>query len=87
MKKTFNIPTDRIEEFTSPMVNGESLVVYHLYIDGNYSGTFTSKDAVINNLYERIKISMGVYWYDYFKDQISGTSGDHSRSEYHYTES
>lgn len=61
MKKTFNIPTYRIEEFTSPMVNGESLVVYHLYIDGNYSGTFTSKDAVINNLYERIKISMGVY--------------------------
>lgn len=61
MKKTFNIPTYRIEEFTSPMVNGESLVCYHLYIDGNYSGTFTSKDAVINNLYERIKISMGVY--------------------------
>ena len=61
MKKTFIIPNYKIEEFTSPMVNGESLVVYHLYIDGNYSGTFTSKDAVINNLYERIKISMGVY--------------------------
>ena len=61
MKKTFNFPCYRIEEFTSPMVNGNSLVVYHLYIDGNYTGTFTSKDAAINNLYERIKCIMGVY--------------------------
>lgn len=61
MKKTFNIPTYRIEEFTSPMVNGKSLVVYHLYIDGNYSGTFTNKSAVINNINERIKCIMGAY--------------------------
>jgi len=60
MKKTFNIPTYRIEEFTSPMVNGKSLVVYHLYVDGSYTGTFTDKKALINNLNDRIKIALGV---------------------------
>lgn len=61
MKRTINLPSYRIEEFTSPMVNGEALVVYHLYIDGNYSGTFTSKEAVLNNLNDRFKCAMGVY--------------------------
>jgi hypothetical protein len=60
MKKTFNIPTYKIEEFTSPMVNGKSLIVYHLYVDGNYTGTFTDKKALINNLNDRIKIALGV---------------------------
>ena len=61
MKRTIIIPDYRIDEFTSPMVNGESLTVYHLYIDGNYSGTFTSKEAVLNNLYGRLKCVMGVF--------------------------
>ena len=61
MKKTFFIPTYRIEEFTSPMVNGESLVVYHLYIDGNYAATFTSKESLLMNLNDRLKCIMGVY--------------------------
>lgn len=60
MKKTFNIPTFKIEEFTSPMVNGKSLTVYHLYVDGNYTGTFTDKPALINNINDRIKCVMGV---------------------------
>lgn len=61
MKRTINLPYYRIEEFTSPMVNGESLTVYHLYIDGNYTGTFTNKIAVLNNLNDRIACIMGVY--------------------------
>lgn len=61
MKRTINLPSYRIEEFTSPMVNGQSLVVYHLYIDGNYTGTFTTKEGLLNNLNDRLKCAMGVY--------------------------
>ena len=61
MKRTIIIPDYRIEEFTSPMVNGESLTVYHLYVDGNYTCTFTNKTALLNNLNDRLKCVMGVY--------------------------
>ena len=61
MKRTINLPSYRIEEFTSPLISGESVTMYHLYADGNFIMSFASKNDLIETLNTRIKCELGVY--------------------------
>lgn len=61
MKKTFNFPTIRVEQFTSPVISGDTVVMYHLYVNGNFYRAFSSQDDLIQFLQSFVKVNLGVY--------------------------
>lgn len=61
MKKTFNFPSIRVEQFTSPVISGDTVIMYHLYVNGNFYRAFSSQDDLIHFLQSFVKVNLGVY--------------------------
>ncbi len=61
MKKTFNFPSIRVEQFTSPVISGDAVIMYHLYVNGNFYRAFSSQDDLIQFLQSFVKVNLGVY--------------------------
>lgn len=61
MKKTFSFPSIRVEQFTSPVISGDTVIMYHLYVNGNFYRAFSSQDDLIQFLQSFVKVNLGVY--------------------------
>ena len=61
MKKVFNIPTVRIEEFRSIVLEGSDIRVYHLYINDTFIRASADKQEILDMITTRIKLEMGEY--------------------------
>ena len=61
MKKTVNFPSIRVEQFTSPVISGDTVIMYHLYVNGNFYRAFSSQDDLIQFLQSFVKVNLGVY--------------------------
>ena len=61
MKKTFNFPSIRVEQFTSPVISGDTVDMYHLYVNGNFYRAFSSQEDLIQFLQSFVKVNLGVY--------------------------
>lgn len=61
MKKTFNFPSIRVEQFTSHVISGDTVIMYHLYVNGNFYRAFSSQDDLIQFLQSFVKVNLGVY--------------------------
>ena len=61
MKKTFNFPSIRVEQFTSPVISGYTVIMYHLYVNGNFYRAFSSQEDLIQFLQSFVKVNLGVY--------------------------
>ena len=61
MKKTFNFPSIRVDQFTSPVISGDSVIMYHLYVNGNFYRAFSSQEDLIQFLQSFVKVNLGVY--------------------------
>lgn len=60
MKRVFNIPTFRVEEFTSMVLDGEDIKVYHLYSNDTFIRATASKQEVLDMIKARIELELGV---------------------------
>lgn len=60
MKRVFNIPTFRVEEFTSLVLEGDDIKVYHLYINDTFIRASASKDEIMQMIKTRIEMELGV---------------------------
>ena len=60
MKRVFNIPTFRVEEFTSLVLDGEDIKVYHLYINDTFIRASADKKEIMDMINTRIEMEMGV---------------------------
>ena len=60
MKRVFNIPTFRIEEFTSLVLEGDDIKVYHLYINDTFIRASASKEEIMDMIKTRIEMELGV---------------------------
>lgn len=60
MKRVIDIPTFRIEEFTSIVLDGEDIKVYHLYINDTFIRATASKQEVMDMIKARIEMELGV---------------------------
>lgn len=61
MKRVFNIPTFRIEEFTSIVLDGQDMKVYHLYINDTFIRASADRQEIMDMITTRINIEMGGY--------------------------
>lgn len=61
MKRTINFPSIKVEEHQSVVLSGDSVYMYHLYVDGNFYRAFSSKDDLIEFLQTFMKVNLGVY--------------------------
>lgn len=61
MKKTYNFPIIRVDEFISCVLSGEDVRMYHLYVDNNFYRSFSSKDELVDFLNTFNKVNLGVY--------------------------
>ena len=60
MKRVFNIPTFRVEEFTSIVLDGEDIKVYHLYINDTCIRASADKKEIMDMIKTRIEMELGV---------------------------
>lgn len=60
MKRVINIPTFRIEEFTSLVLEGEDIKVYHLYINDTFIRASADKQEIMDMIRTRIEMELGV---------------------------
>lgn len=60
MKRVFNIPSFRIEEFTSLVLEGDDIKVYHLYINDTFIRASASKEEIMQMIKTRIEMELGV---------------------------
>lgn len=60
MKRVFNIPAFRIEEFTSLVLEGDDIKVYHLYINDTFIRASASKQEIMDMIKTRIEMELGV---------------------------
>ena len=60
MKRVFNIPTFRVEEFTSMVLDGEDIKVYHLYINDTFIRASSDKKEIMDMIKTRIEMELGV---------------------------
>ena len=60
MKRVLNIPTFRVEEFTSIVLEGEDIKVYHLYINDTFIRASADKKEIMDMIKTRIEMEMGV---------------------------
>ena len=60
MKRVFNIPTFRVEEFTSIVLDGEDIKVYHLYINDTFIRASADKKEIMDMIKARIEMELGV---------------------------
>ena len=60
MKRVFNIPSFRIEEFTSLVLEGDDIKVYHLYINDTFIRASASKEEIMDMIKTRIEMELGV---------------------------
>lgn len=58
MKRVFNIPTFRVEEFTSIVLDGEDIKVYHLYINDTFIRASASKQEIMDMIKARIEMEL-----------------------------
>ena len=60
MKRVFNIPTFRVEEFTPIVLDGEDIKVYHLYINDTFIRASADKKEIMDMIKARIELELGV---------------------------
>jgi hypothetical protein len=60
MKRVLNIPTFRVEEFTSIVLDGEDIKVYHLYINDTFIRASADKKEIMDMIKTRIEMELGV---------------------------
>lgn len=60
MKRIINIPTFRIEEFTSIVLEGDDIKVYHLYINDTFIRASADKQEIMDMIRTRIEMELGV---------------------------
>lgn len=60
MKRVLNIPTFRVEEFTSLVLDGEDIKVYHLYINDTFIRASADKKEIMDMIKTRIEMELGV---------------------------
>jgi hypothetical protein len=60
MKRVINIPTFRVEEFTSIVLDGEDIKVYHLYINDTFIRASADKKEIMDMIKTRIEMELGV---------------------------
>lgn len=60
MKRVLNIPTFRVEEFTSIVLEGEDIKVYHLYINDTFIRASADKKEIMDMIKTRIEMELGV---------------------------
>ena len=60
MKRVIEIPKFRIEEFTSLVLEGDDIKVYHLYINDTFIRATASKQEVMDMIRTRIEMELGV---------------------------
>ena len=60
MKRVINIPTFRVEEFTSIVLDGEDIKVYHLYINDTFIRASADKKEIMDMIRTRIEMELGV---------------------------
>jgi hypothetical protein len=60
MKRVLNIPTFRVEEFTSIVLDGEDIKVYHLYINDTFIRASADKKEIMDMIRTRIEMELGV---------------------------
>ena len=60
MKRVVNLPTIRIEAFTSIVLEGEDIVMYHLYINNAFIRATSSKQEILDLINARIGLEVGV---------------------------
>lgn len=63
MKRVFDIPKFRIEEFTSLVLDGEDIEgikVYHLYINDTFIRASADKKEIMDMIKTRIEMELGV---------------------------
>lgn len=61
MKKVIELPKFRIEEFTSLVLDGQDMKVYHLYINDTFIRASADKQEILDMINTRIKLEMGDY--------------------------
>ena len=60
MKRVFDIPKFRIEEFTSLVLDGEDIKVYHLYINDKFIRASADKKEIMDMIKTHIEMELGV---------------------------
>lgn len=60
MKRVIDIPKFRIEEFTSIVLEGEDIQVYHLYINDTFIRASADKKEIMDMIKTRIEMELGV---------------------------
>lgn len=58
MKRVFNIPTIRVEEFTSIVLEGDDLKVYHLYFNDVFIRATASKQEIMDMIKARVEMEL-----------------------------
>lgn len=61
MKRVIELPKLRIEEFTSMVLEGQDIKMYHLYVDDCYVRATCDKQEIYDMITARIKMDMGMY--------------------------
>lgn len=60
MKRVIDIPKFRIEEFTSLVLEGDDIKVYHLYINDTFIRASADKNEIMQMIKTRIEMELGV---------------------------
>lgn len=60
MKRVIDIPKFRIEEFTSLVLEGDDIKVYHLYINDTFIRASADKQEIMDMIKTRIEMELGV---------------------------
>ena len=60
MKRVIELPKFRIEEFTSIVLDGEDIKVYHLYSNDTFIRASASKQEIMDMIKARIELELGV---------------------------
>lgn len=60
MKRVIDIPKFRIEEFTSLVLEGDDIKVYHLYINDTFIRATADKQEIMDMIKTRIEMELGV---------------------------
>ena len=58
MKRVFDIPKFRVEEFTSIVLDGVDIKVYHLYSNDTFIRASASKQEIMDMIKARIEMEL-----------------------------
>lgn len=50
MKKRLVLPTISVEYFNTAMITGETITMYHLYVNGEFYRAFGSKEDLLTSI-------------------------------------